>query len=203
MKRIAFIFLAGFSTAIYLCAKPVTIQLPPETGTFKQDIGAELANGQCLVCHSVEYISTQPKKDRTFWAASVKKMADKYGAQTPAEQIEPLLDYLTKNYGIVGTNAPSTNQTAQAAIATSPSDASKIGIKYGCLTCHNVDYTIVGPAYREVAAKYKADPEATAKLEEQIQKGGSGKWGPTIMPPFPQVSAAERKILVDWILGQK
>lgn len=207
MKRIAFVFLFGFSAAVHLCAKPVTIQLPAETISFKPDAGAEFANGQCLVCHSVEYVATQPKKDRVFWAAAVKKMSDKFGAQTPPEQIEPLLDYLVKNYGVITTNAvattPSTNQSTQVSTTTTPSDGPKVAMKYGCLACHNVNYKIVGPAYREIAAKYKSDAHAAAKIEEQIQKGGSGKWGPTLMPPFPQVSSSDRKVLVDWILGQR
>ena len=62
---------------------------------------------------------------------------------------------------------------------------------------------IVGPAYRDIAAKYKTDPKAFAKIDEQIHKGGSGKWGPIIMPPFPQVTAGETKVLADWILGLK
>ena len=76
-------------------------------------------------------------------------------------------------------------------------------MKYGCFGCHNVSIKIVGPAYREIAAKYKADAEAAAKIDQQIHKGGSGKWGPIIMPPFPQVSATETKVLTDWILGLK
>ena len=48
--------------------------LPAETGAFKQDTGAEIANGQCLVCHSVEYVSTQPPFPRAFWKSSVQKM---------------------------------------------------------------------------------------------------------------------------------
>jgi hypothetical protein len=47
---------------------------------------------------------------------------------------------------------------------------------------------LIGPAYQDIAAKYKTDPEARAKIEQQIHKGGSGKWGPMTMPPFPQVT---------------
>src|ERR1043166_2553621 len=160
MKRFALILLSS-AAAVCLCdAAPVKIDLPMETHVFVQDKGAEIANGQCLICHSVEYVSTQPKKDRAFWAASVKKMQDKYGAPIPAEQVEPLLDYITKNYGIVGTNAPSTNVVAHTTETTSPSDGPKIAMKYGCLACHNVSMKIVGPAYREVAAKYKSDSDA-------------------------------------------
>jgi cytochrome c551/c552 len=75
--------------------------------------------------------------------------------------------------------------------------------KYGCFGCHNPETKIIGPAYRDVAAKYKSDSQARAKIEQQIRNGGSGKWGPVIMPPFPKVSAAEVNALTDWILGLK
>jgi cytochrome c len=64
-----------------------------------------------------------------------------------------------------------------------------------------VSVKIVGPAYKDIAAKYRNDAEARQKISEQIHKGGSGKWGPIIMPPFPQVSEAETKALTDWILN--
>lgn len=187
---------------------PVKIELPPETAAFKLAPGSEIANGQCLTCHSVEYVSTQPPMPRAFWAGSVKKMMDKYSAPVPAEQVEALVDYLTANYG-GGTNAPATQTTAPSLPpanqppATVPPDAAQLATKYGCLGCHNATIKIVGPAYRDVAAKYKANPEARQKIAEQIQKGGSGKWGPVIMPPFPQISEAETKVLTDWILNQQ
>src|SRR5215468_4717648 len=91
---------------VLLCinGSALEIQLPPETGAFKQGTGAELANGQCLVCHSVEYVSTQPPFPRSFWKAEVQKMQQKYGAAIPEGQVEALADYLTGNYG-VSTNA--------------------------------------------------------------------------------------------------
>jgi len=73
-----------------------------------------------------------------------------------------------------------------------------------CLTCHSVDKKIVGPAYKDVAAKYKGDASAEAKLIEKVKKGGSGVWGPVPMPPnSPQVSDADIKQLVEWVLSQK
>lgn len=187
-------------------AAALDIHLPPETGAFKQAAGAELANGQCLTCHSVEYVIIQPPMQRAFWKAEVVKMQQKYGAQIPDSQVEPVVEYLTKNYGVT------TNGSASAAVQTpavtpqthiSAADAQQIAAKYGCLGCHNPSMKIVGPAYRDIAAKYKSDPQASAKIEEQIHKGGSGKWGPIIMPPFPQVPVSETKILADWILGLK
>ena len=81
--------------------------------------------------------------------------------------------------------------------------AERLAMKYGCLGCHNVNVKIVGPAYKEIAAKYRTDAEAKVKISEQIQKGGSGKWGAVIMPPFSQVTDTETMTLADWILNQK
>src|SRR5436190_6389902 len=76
------------------------IQLPLETGTFKQDTGAEMANGQCLICHSIEYVTMQPPMPRAFWKSAVQKMQQKYGAPITDAQVDPLTDYLTRNYGM-------------------------------------------------------------------------------------------------------
>jgi len=70
-----------------------------------------------------------------------------------------------------------------------------------CLACHSVDKKLVGPAYKDVAAKYKGDAGAAAKLAEKVMKGGSGTWGQIPMPPNPQVNADEAKKLVEWILS--
>lgn len=72
-----------------------------------------------------------------------------------------------------------------------------------CLSCHAVDNKIVGPAFKDVAKKYAGDKTAEAKLATKVVKGGSGVWGPNIMPPNPQVSEAEAKILVKWVLALK
>ena len=72
-----------------------------------------------------------------------------------------------------------------------------------CMACHAVDKKLVGPAYKEVAAKYKADKTAADKLATKVIKGGSGAWGAVPMPANPQVNDAEAKKLVAWILSQK
>jgi len=73
--------------------------LPPETAGFKNGPGVELAIAQCLLCHSADYVSTQPRLSRTAWKASVVKMRDKYGAPLPEDKIEAMADYLVKTYG--------------------------------------------------------------------------------------------------------
>jgi len=72
--------------------------------------------------------------------------------------------------------------------------------KDGCGACHAVDKKIVGPAYQDVAAKYKGDAGALAKLSQKVKTGGAGVWGPVPMPPNPQVADADIKALVSWIL---
>lgn len=75
--------------------------------------------------------------------------------------------------------------------------------KKNCLSCHAVDVKRVGPAYKDVAAKYADNKDAVAMLSAKVLKGGSGSWGVVPMPANPQVSEAEAKILVQWILSLK
>jgi cytochrome c len=89
-----------------------------------------------------------------------------------------------------------------AAMAPAFADADLAG-KKNCLACHAVDKKLVGPAYKEVAAKYASDKGAAAKLADKIQKGGVGAWGQVPMPANPQVNADEAKKLADWVLSQK
>lgn len=72
----------------------------------------------------------------------------------------------------------------------------------GCLNCHMVDKKLVGPALKDVAAKYKADPKAVDYLAGKIQKGSQGVWGPVPMPPNTKVNEADAKTLAKWILSQ-
>jgi cytochrome c len=72
-----------------------------------------------------------------------------------------------------------------------------------CMACHAIGSKLVGPAYKDVAAKYAGQKDAEAKLVAKVMKGGSGVWGPVPMPANPQVSEAEAHSLVKWVLAQK
>ena len=72
-----------------------------------------------------------------------------------------------------------------------------------CLACHQIDAKVVGPAYKDVATKYAGQPDAVAKLAQKVMKGGAGVWGPVPMPANTQVSEAEARQLVQWILSLK
>ena len=87
---------------------------------------------------------------------------------------------------------------------TLPAAASEeLAKKHACFACHTVDKKMVGPAYKEVAAKYRNDKAAPAKLAEKVKKGGQGVWGNVPMPPNATVPDADVKALVKWILSQK
>jgi cytochrome c len=72
--------------------------------------------------------------------------------------------------------------------------------KNACMACHAVDKKVVGPSYKDVAAKYKGKMKADA-LAKSIKAGGSGKWGPVPMPAQTALSDADAKTLAAWILG--
>lgn len=74
--------------------------------------------------------------------------------------------------------------------------------KSGCLACHSVATKIVGPAFKDVAAKYKGNKKAVAMLDEKVAKGGKGVWGQVAMPPNAAVKPADIKTLVQWVLAQ-
>ena len=72
-----------------------------------------------------------------------------------------------------------------------------------CMACHAVDKKLVGPAYKEVAAKYAGQKDAVDKLAAKIVKGGSGVWGPVPMPANAQVNDADAKKLAAWVMTLK
>ena len=91
---------------------------------------------------------------------------------------------------------------AVPAAAQAPAEEA-LAAKSGCLACHAVDKKVVGPSYKEVANKYRGDKAAQAKLEKKVKEGGVGVWGQIPMPPNSQVSDADIKKLVAWVLSLK
>lgn len=94
------ILAVGLAVSAAGLADTFRIELPPETATLKPGPGADLASSQCLICHSADYIGTQPRdKPLAFWKAEVQKMKKVYGAPIADEQIDAVAEYLTRNYG--------------------------------------------------------------------------------------------------------
>ena len=99
-----------------------------------------------------------------------------------------LLTLLT--FAVTSVSAPA---WADQALATSKN----------CMACHATDKKLVGPAFKDVAAKYANDKSAADKLATKIQKGGAGVWGPVPMPANTQVNDADAKKLAAWVLSLK
>ena len=89
-----------------------------------------------------------------------------------------------------------------SAVGAADADGAALLAKYNCIACHAVDKKLVGPAYKDVAAKYAGDKSAPVKLQQKVKAGGSGVWGTVPMPPN-NVPDADLKTLVAWILAQK
>ena len=90
---------------------------------------------------------------------------------------------------------------AGAAIPAAASE--QLAKKHNCLACHTVDKKMVGPSYKDVAAKYRSDKGAAAKLATKVKNGSQGVWGNVPMPPNTTVPDADVNALVKWILLQK
>lgn len=89
---------------------------------------------------------------------------------------------------------------AAGLVASAPAFANKdLATKSGCMACHAVDKKLVGPAYQDVAKKYKAADEAM--LVDKVKKGGKGNWGQIPMPPNDKLKDEDLKTLVKWVLG--
>ena len=89
-------------------------------------------------------------------------------------------------------------------LAAFPAGANEeLAKKHACFACHTVDKKMVGPSYKDVAAKYRADKAAPGKLAGKVKNGSQGVWGNVPMPPNATVPDADVNALVKWILSQK
>ncbi len=99
MKKVLFTVSLIAVLASTFAADQSEFKLPKEEVLLKPGPGSELVKSQCLLCHSTDYISTQPSLTRPQWTAIVEKMRAKYGAPIPTNNVEALVAYLTKEYG--------------------------------------------------------------------------------------------------------
>ena len=94
--------------------------------------------------------------------------------------------------------------TALALSASAPAWADQaLAQSKNCMACHSVDKKVVGPAFKDIGAKFAGQPGAANVLAQKIIKGSAGVWGPVPMPANTQVSEADAKKLADWVLTLK
>lgn len=96
---------------------------------------------------------------------------------------------------------PAAPASQPAAEDSGESDPMALAQSSGCLGCHQVDTKLVGPAYKDVAAKYKGDAGALDMLTAKVKSGGVGTWGQVPMPPNAQVSDENIRTIVEWVLS--
>ncbi len=194
------------SVAAY--AEPVTIQLPPDTSKLKPSTlpGYDIAVQKCNICHSSNYISYQPPgMSQKDWTAEMHKMHYSYGAPITDDQIKSLGAYLSVTYGSAKATDPSiiaASKAPAAAKTSGPIDVKALLAANSCLSCHGLKNKVVGPAYSDVAAKYKDNPNAVSLVVQSIKNGGSGRWGTTAMPPMSGLSDAQATALAKFVLQQ-
>jgi cytochrome c len=92
-------------------------------------------------------------------------------------------------------------EIAKATPVAAAMPVTELARRKACMSCHGVDNPVVGPAFREVARRYKGQDGVEEKLVEKLRRGGGGTWGPMAMPPNPDLLAADAATLVKWVLG--
>ena len=192
--------------------KTTPLKLPPETAKLKPSTlaGYQIALQKCGICHSADYISQQPPAMTSAqWTAEVRKMEHAYAAPLSDTDVTQIGEYLAVTYGAAKpagatmASAAITRPAPAAALAANTTvDVQALLASNACLGCHAIAQKIVGPAYRDVALKYKGDAQAQTRLETSIRAGSSGKWGTVPMPAFAALSPQELKALAAFVLRQ-
>jgi cytochrome c len=107
-----------------------------------------------------------------------------------------------QSQALVGTGQSASSEDVTGTTPVLAVDVQKLLSSNACLGCHAIDVRLVGPSFRDVAAKYKDDDRALAKVAFQIRQGGEEQWGNVPMPPMPNVTEAQALQLAEWVLRQ-
>lgn len=191
--KLLLVLLAAFYAAQAIAAEspaaPATEKIAPVAKPHAHKHKKDCVEKKGLPCHLHDKIQAQKAAEA---AKDVKPASDEAKPATPGTSVV----------------APVAVPAAAAAVAkpdvAAPAvDALALAKKSGCLVCHAVDKKVVGPAWRDVATKYRGDATAEARLVNKIAKGGSGVWGSMPMPAHPQVSEADRNTLAKFVLNLK
>jgi cytochrome c551/c552 len=186
LRRSGFFFLLLFASSVH--AQDKLIPGP----------GSVLTETKCKICHELQHIRRTPLS-RGEWADNLKNMKERGTPMTDAE-MAVILDYLSVYYN---REKPAPAPSADTLASASDDPMQKLLGANGCVACHAVDKRVVGPSFREVAAKYADDAGAAARRAAKIRAGGQGTWGNVPMPPNPALSDKDLQALAGWVLQQK
>ncbi len=178
--------LAAALAAVCTAAQPQMISGP----------GAGLTSARCSVCHEPQHF-LRSRLSRGEWEDVIDFMTKRGMPPLEKREYEIIVNYLATYYGRDPAPPPAPDTLASA----DPVEA--LLTKHACTGCHAVDRKLVGPAFREVAARYAGDAGAAAKLAAKIRAGGVGAWGNVPMPPTAGLSEADAGQLARWVLERK
>jgi cytochrome c551/c552 len=175
---------------------PLSAQETAPPRTLTPGKGADLTMARCALCHEITHI-TRARLSRGEWQDNVRNMIER-GMPIAPDEIPIVVEYLATYY-----NRDSAAPAADPAASAAQAPVQRLLGDNACLSCHGVDQKIVGPSFREIAARYAADAGANARLAGKIKSGGAGSWGSIPMPPHAGLSDAELAQLAAWILARK
>lgn len=175
-------------------------QDPAPERTLIPGKGSDLTTARCATCHDAQHI-TRAKLSRGEWEFNIRNMIER-GAPIAAAEVPLILDYLATYYNRDSPAPPPDPAAASFGMSTGAGDAVQALLSANaCLACHTLDKRVVGPSFKEVAARYAGDADAQARLARKVKEGGSGAWGNTPMPPNAGISDADLDQIVGWILA--
>lgn len=158
--------------------------------------GAALTNARCSVCHEPQHF-LRSRLSRGEWEDVIDFMTKRGMPPLTKEEHAIIVNYLTTYYGREPAPPPAPDTFASA----DPTEG--LLTKHACIGCHAVDRKLIGPSFREVAARYANDGGAAARLAGKIRGGGVGVWGNVPMPPAAGLSEVDAIQLAQWVLRQK
>jgi sulfite dehydrogenase len=156
--------------------------------------GSTLTENKCKICHELQHIRRTPLS-RGEWADTLRNMKERGTPMSDAE-MAVILDYLSAYYN---RERPAPAPSADSLVSGNPMQ--QLLDRHACSGCHALDKRVVGPSFREIAARYASNP--TSSLAKKIREGSKGAWGVVPMPPNSAVPEADARSLSGWILQQR
>ena len=163
--------------------------------------GSDLTMARCATCHDARHI-TRARLSRGQWEDNVQNMKER-GAPMAPHEMPIIIDYLATYYNSQASPPPPDPAASSFGLDAGGDPVQQLLGAHACTACHTLDKRVVGPSFREVAAKYAGDGNAAGTLARKIREGGAGAWGNVPMPPHPQLSDADLNQMVGWILQQR
>jgi cytochrome c551/c552 len=160
--------------------------------------GSTLTENKCKICHELQHIG-RAQLSPGEWADNLRNMKER-GTPMTDEEMRAILEYLAVYYN---RDKPPPAPSPDTLAAGGDDPVQKLLNANACIGCHSVDKRVVGPSFREVAAKYAGDRDAPARLAAKIRVGGQGAWGQVPMPPNSALQETDLRRITAWVLDQR